>query len=138
MSISQVSFTTRVLFLLPSAIAGLDWDHLTQTRAIYRITSKRHKGWSSRVDSELGNYDYLLGNDVRMCERDLTSGRLTMVSLNNIQIDHRHPAVRDDLYAWGSWILDVCSCNRQSSPVILMAHTRKQAEVDLGWTPSST
>jgi len=24
-----------------------------------------------------------------------------------IQIDHRHPAVRDDLFAWGSWILDV-------------------------------
>ncbi|KAF8554389.1 glycoside hydrolase family 13 protein [Imleria badia] len=64
---------------------GLDWDGLTQTSGIFRISSKGHKGWSTRVDTELGNYDYLLG----------------------IDIDHRHPAVRDDLHAWGSWILDV-------------------------------
>ncbi|KAF8442339.1 glycoside hydrolase family 13 protein [Boletus edulis BED1] len=63
---------------------GLDWDDLTQTNGIYRISSKQ---WSTRVDTELGNYDYLLGVD----------------------IDHGHPAVRDDLHAWGSWILDVMS-----------------------------
>ncbi|KAH0833317.1 glycoside hydrolase family 13 protein [Lanmaoa asiatica] len=71
--------------LTSSATPGLDWDDLTQTNGIYRISSKNHKGWSTRVDTELGNYDYLLG----------------------INIDHRHPAVCDDLYAWGSWILDV-------------------------------
>jgi len=65
--------------------SGLDWDDLTQTSGIYRISSENHKGWSTRVDAELGNYDYLLG----------------------IDINHRHPAVRDDLYAWGSWILDI-------------------------------
>ncbi|KAH7884735.1 glycoside hydrolase family 13 protein, partial [Phlebopus sp. FC_14] len=63
---------------------GLDWDDLTQTHAIYRITSPGHEGWSRRVVRELGNYDYLLGLD----------------------IDHRHPEVRRDLISWGSWILD--------------------------------
>jgi len=24
------------------------------------------------------------------------------------KIDHRHPDVRKDLLAWGSWVLDVC------------------------------
>ncbi|KAI9566785.1 glycoside hydrolase family 13 protein [Boletus coccyginus] len=65
--------------------SGLDWDVLTQTSGIYRISGQNHKGWSTQVDTELGNYDYLLG----------------------IDIDHQHPAVRDDLSAWGSWILDV-------------------------------
>ncbi|KAH7921040.1 glycoside hydrolase family 13 protein, partial [Leucogyrophana mollusca] len=63
---------------------GLDWDDLARSNGVYRITSKGHKGWSRWVDKELGNYDYLLG----------------------IDIDHRHPHVRQDLFSWGSWILD--------------------------------
>ncbi|KAF8910672.1 glycoside hydrolase family 13 protein [Gymnopilus junonius] len=63
---------------------GVDWDHKTRTNAIYRITAPGHKGWSRNVDSELGNYDFLLG----------------------IDIDHRHPAVREDLENWGKWILE--------------------------------
>lgn len=43
---------------------GVDWDHKTRTKAIYRITAPGHKGWSRNVDSELGNYDFLLGIDV--------------------------------------------------------------------------
>ncbi|KAI0749357.1 alpha amylase [Daedaleopsis nitida] len=62
---------------------GLDWDHRTRTKGIYRITSNKHKGWSKWVDSENGNYDYLLG----------------------IDIDHRHPDVREDLMSWGNWVL---------------------------------
>ncbi|KAH9945446.1 alpha amylase [Epithele typhae] len=62
---------------------GLDWDHRTRTKGVYRITSDKHKGWSKWVDSENGNYDYLLG----------------------IDIDHRHPDVRQDLLEWGSWVL---------------------------------
>ncbi|GJE88650.1 alpha-amylase [Phanerochaete sordida] len=63
---------------------GIDWNHRTKTNAIYRIVSDKHKGWSPHVDKEFGNYDYLLGND----------------------IDHRHPAVRDDLLAWSKWVLE--------------------------------
>ncbi|PFH52986.1 glycoside hydrolase family 13 protein [Amanita thiersii Skay4041] len=63
---------------------GIDWDHRTRTKAIYRIVGKDHKGWSHHVDSELGNYDYLLGLD----------------------IDYRHLAVQQDLLEWGPWILE--------------------------------
>ncbi|KAF9468078.1 glycoside hydrolase family 13 protein [Collybia nuda] len=63
---------------------GVDWDEKTRTQGIFRLTGKGHKGWSRRVDSELGNYDYLLG----------------------IDIDHRHPAVQNDLFQWGKWILE--------------------------------
>ncbi|PPQ82627.1 LOW QUALITY PROTEIN: hypothetical protein CVT26_001438 [Gymnopilus dilepis] len=63
---------------------GVDWDHKTRTKDIYRITAPGHKGWSRNVDSELGNYDFLLG----------------------IDIDFRHPAVREDLQNWGKWILE--------------------------------
>ncbi|CDO75554.1 Glycoside Hydrolase Family 13 protein [Trametes cinnabarina] len=42
---------------------GLDWDHRTRSKGVYRITSSPYQGWSRWVDSELGNYDYLLGID---------------------------------------------------------------------------
>ncbi|KAF8968147.1 glycoside hydrolase family 13 protein [Flammula alnicola] len=63
---------------------GVDWDHKTRTKGIYRIAEPGRKGWSHNVDSELGNYDFLLGVD----------------------IDHRHPAVQEDLLSWGKWILE--------------------------------
>ena len=44
--------------------SGLDWDHSTKTRGVFRIASENHQGWSDWVDKELGNYDYLLGIDV--------------------------------------------------------------------------
>ncbi|GBE88371.1 glycoside hydrolase family 13 protein [Sparassis crispa] len=62
---------------------GLDWDHRRRLKGVYRIVSNKHKGWSQNVDNELGNYDYLLGMD----------------------IDHRHPEVRKDLFDWGNWVL---------------------------------
>ncbi|KAI0078840.1 glycoside hydrolase family 13 protein [Panus rudis PR-1116 ss-1] len=64
--------------------SGLDWDHATKTKGVFRIVSDKHKGWSKHVDKELGNYDYLLG----------------------IDIDHRHPDVRKDLLKWGEWVLE--------------------------------
>ena len=43
---------------------GLDLDHRTQSKGVYRLVGQGHKGWSRHVDRELGNYDYLLGADV--------------------------------------------------------------------------
>ncbi|KAI0322613.1 glycoside hydrolase family 13 protein [Amylostereum chailletii] len=63
---------------------GLDWDDRTRTKGVYRIVGGRHRGWSRNVDRELGNYDYLLGQD----------------------IDHSHPEVQKDLTRWGTWVLD--------------------------------
>ncbi|KAL4071996.1 glycoside hydrolase family 13 protein [Scleroderma citrinum] len=63
---------------------GTDWDDITKTSGVYRITGKGHKGWSRHVSKELGNYDYLFG----------------------IDIDHSHPLVREDLFSWGPWVLD--------------------------------
>ncbi|KAH8826661.1 glycoside hydrolase family 13 protein [Flagelloscypha sp. PMI_526] len=64
-----------------SHFTGLDWDARTRSKGVYRMADKK---WSQNVDSELGNYDYLLGVD----------------------IDHRHPAVVEDLKAWGPWVLE--------------------------------
>lgn len=44
----------------------MDWDHKKQLKGVYRMVGGSHNGWSKFVDSELGNYDYLLGADVRM------------------------------------------------------------------------
>ncbi|KIP05839.1 glycoside hydrolase family 13 protein [Phlebiopsis gigantea 11061_1 CR5-6] len=63
---------------------GVDWDNRTSKNDIYRIVSSKHKGWSQHVDKQFGNYDYLLG----------------------IDIDHRHPDVRKDMLAWGTWVLE--------------------------------
>ena len=46
-------------------MTGLDWDQRTQQQGIYRIAGKGHHGWSRNVGIEFGNYDYLLGVDVR-------------------------------------------------------------------------
>ena len=43
----------------------MDWDAKTRKKGVYRIVSDKHNGWSQFVDKELGNYDYLLGIDVR-------------------------------------------------------------------------
>ena len=43
---------------------GLDWDEKTRKKGVYRIVGGSHKGWSHNVERELGNYDYLLGQDV--------------------------------------------------------------------------
>jgi hypothetical protein len=48
-----------------SPLAGIDYDHRTKKRGVYKIVGKGHKGWSPNVDKELGNYDYLLGADVK-------------------------------------------------------------------------
>ncbi|KAJ7601776.1 glycoside hydrolase family 13 protein [Mycena polygramma] len=63
---------------------GLDWDHKTRSKGIYRIATKGRKGWSQHVANELGNYDYLLGVDII-----------------GIRVD-----VQKDLSNWGVWIIE--------------------------------
>ncbi|KAF9267758.1 glycoside hydrolase family 13 protein, partial [Marasmius fiardii PR-910] len=63
--------------------SGLDSDERTGSKDIYKIVGEGHDGWSKNVDHELGNYDYLLG----------------------IDINHRHPEVREDLLRWGQWVI---------------------------------
>jgi alpha-amylase len=100
---------------------GVDWDARSKTSGVFRLTGHPHQGWSQWVDKVLikcaglarahhrlvlqenGNYDYLLGIDV--CDVPLTlSG-----GLMDLQIDHRHPDVRSDLFAWSDWVLEVGS-----------------------------
>ncbi|MCJ1259888.1 hypothetical protein MMC24_007727 [Lignoscripta atroalba] len=61
--------------------SGTDWDAAKRKNAIYRIAGNG-KNWSQFVDTEKGNYDYLMFAD----------------------LDYSHPEVRDDIKRWGEWI----------------------------------
>lgn len=63
--------------------SGVDYDNLTGDTSIFRILGPG-KGWSQGVDSENGNYDFLMGDDV----------------------DVNNPEVVEELLAWGRWTLD--------------------------------
>jgi alpha-amylase len=96
---------------------GVDYDARTKTTGVFRLAGHPHQGWSPWVDKVLalciteclllirnmkenGNYDYLLGIDVgalRFSTYRIAEGKL--------QIDHRHPDVRQDLFMWGEWVL---------------------------------
>ncbi|MCJ1474923.1 hypothetical protein MMC13_003583 [Lambiella insularis] len=58
---------------------GTDYNSLDNTSAIYRIASKK---WSKFVDTENGNYDYLMFAN----------------------LDHTHPEVKEDIKHWGEWL----------------------------------
>jgi len=61
--------------------SGTDVDDKQRKMGIYRIMGE-NKYWSEGVDSENGNFDYLLGND----------------------IDLNHPDVIQELNHWGKWV----------------------------------
>lgn len=63
--------------------SGVDYDRLTGDTSIYRILGYG-KGWSQGVDTENGNYDFLMGCD----------------------IDVNNPEVTEELFRWGRWVLD--------------------------------
>ena len=68
MNWNQEHFTGTSIFAVSNpplkSIAGIDWDNKTRTKSIFKFVGSGHKGWSRHVDTELGNYDYLLGADV--------------------------------------------------------------------------
>ena len=61
---------------------GVDWDQKGGKKAVFRIEGDG-KRWADDVDTEKGNFDYLMCSD----------------------IDHSHPEVRDDLLNWGAWMM---------------------------------
>ena len=63
--------------------SGVDYDNLTGKTAIYKIAGE-NKGWAENVDSELGNYDYLMNADV----------------------DYSQPEVRNEIINWGKWVVN--------------------------------
>ncbi|HTI12564.1 MAG TPA: alpha-amylase [Puia sp.] len=64
-----------------TCFTGVDYDDKTKETAIYSILNDYGEGWEEVVDDELGNYDYLMYDD----------------------IEFRNPAVREELRNWGEW-----------------------------------
>ena len=60
---------------------GVDWDENTSRAAIYKFYGKH---WDENVDTEKGNFDYLMGADI---------------DINNFD-------VINELKSWGRWYLD--------------------------------
>lgn len=67
---------------------GTDYDHKTEKTGIFKIVGD-DKDWSKHVDSEDGNYDYLMFAD----------------------IDYQHPEVKKEMIEWGKWLSDTLNCN---------------------------
>ena len=65
---------------------GVDYDNSTKKNAIYKIVGE-HKDWDKNVDSELGNYDYLMNADV----------------------NYSHPEVKKEVISWGKWVVNELS-----------------------------
>ncbi|MBO1702359.1 alpha-amylase [Eubacterium callanderi] len=63
---------------------GTDWDNKSNSGGIYRF---HDKGWDSEVDPENGNYDYLMGADVDMTNREVV----------------------EELKRWGKWYLETAN-----------------------------
>lgn len=64
---------------------GVDFDATNNENGIYMIVGD-NKGWANNenVDSENGNYDYLMYAD----------------------IDYRHPEVVENIYTWAKWFIE--------------------------------
>ena len=60
---------------------GTDWDESGRKNGIFRFSGKH---WDQSVDTENGNYDYLMGADV----------------------DFNNPVVVEELKKWGKWYLE--------------------------------
>jgi alpha-amylase len=65
---------------------GVDWANDLQESAIFSIQNEYGEGWENVPSNELGNYDYLMFND----------------------IDFRNEEVRLEFKRWGKWYFDTC------------------------------
>ncbi|KAI6084310.1 glycoside hydrolase family 13 protein [Hypoxylon rubiginosum] len=66
--------------------SGVDFNAKNDKTAIYKIVGDKSQGWAEDgdVDSEKGNYDFLMGSD----------------------LDYSHPEVEKDVLAWGNWLAE--------------------------------
>lgn len=67
---------------------GTDYDARSGRTGVFRIIHEERDGWDDKVDGEFGNYDYLMFAN----------------------IDYRLPEVRDEMIAWGEWLVDTLQC----------------------------
>lgn len=65
------------------SFAGIDWAQDIGEHGVFRIQNGYGDGWQDVLENELGNYDYLMFDDV----------------------EFRNPAVREELKRWGEWYL---------------------------------
>ncbi|RMZ77986.1 hypothetical protein DV737_g4094, partial [Chaetothyriales sp. CBS 132003] len=64
--------------------SGTDWEAALKTNeSLYKFVGPDKPGWALDVDNSFGNSDYLMGND----------------------LDYSQQEVRDDIHAWGEWIV---------------------------------
>jgi len=69
--------------------SGVDWAEDLKETAIYSIQNHLGEGFEEVPSTELGNYDYLMFND----------------------IDYRNRAVIEELKYWGEWLVDTTQVN---------------------------
>lgn len=62
---------------------GVDFNNENKKNAIYKIVGE-NKDWAKSVDSEMGNYDYLM----------------------NADINYAHPEVKKEVINWGKWVVN--------------------------------
>jgi alpha-amylase len=60
---------------------GVDYDNRTGKTAVYNLIQEWGHDWEEMIDSEKGNYDYLMFND----------------------LEFRNPALREELKRWALW-----------------------------------
>lgn len=63
---------------------GVDFDQATGEQGIFSIQNEYGEGWQDVLDTENGNFDYLMFSD----------------------IDFRNPEVREELKRWGKWFYE--------------------------------
>jgi alpha-amylase len=66
-----------------TCFTGVDYAHDLGETAIFTIRNEYGDGWEEVIDTEKGNYDYLMFAD----------------------IEFRNPSVREELKKWGAWLL---------------------------------
>ena len=69
-----------------SCFSGIDWAEDLQETAIFSIQNEYGEGFEEVPSGEMGNYDYLMFND----------------------IEFRNKAVREELKRWGEWYYETC------------------------------